>query len=84
MLILGAYNFTFGVEGTNIAWVLLVAFSHYYAFNQKFCVHYCQYMQGWLKVAYGICCLGKTCGGIFCLGKKCCQLGMWHVLLFTA
>ena len=26
---------------------------------------------GWLKVAFGICCLGKTCGGIFCLGKTC-------------
>ena len=24
---------------------------------------------GWLKVAFGIFCLGKTCGGIFCLGK---------------
>ena len=28
---------------------------------------------GWLKVAFGICCLGKTCSGIFCLGKTCCQ-----------
>ena len=26
---------------------------------------------GWLKVAFGICCLGKTCGGIFCPGKTC-------------
>ena len=24
---------------------------------------------GWLKVAFGICCLGKTCSGIFCLYK---------------
>ena len=24
-------------------------------------------MYGWLKVAFGICCLGKTCDGIFCL-----------------
>ena len=22
-------------------------------------------------VAFGICCLGQTCGGIFCLGKTC-------------
>ena len=28
-------------------------------------------MYGWLKVAFGICCLGKTCSGIFCLGKTC-------------
>ena len=26
---------------------------------------------GWLKVAFAICSLGKTCGGIFCLGKTC-------------
>ena len=28
-------------------------------------------MYGWLKVAFGICCLDKTCGGIFCPGKTC-------------
>ena len=28
-------------------------------------------MYGWLKVAFSICCLGKTCGGIFCQGKTC-------------
>ena len=28
------------------------------------------HIYGWLKVAFGIFCLGKTCGGIFCLGKK--------------
>ena len=50
---------------------------------------------GWLKVAFGIFCLGKTCGGIFCLGKTCCQHFLprqkmpsasfdWrHVLTFT-
>ena len=26
---------------------------------------------GWLKVASGICCLGKTCSGIFYPGKTC-------------
>ena len=31
------------------------------------------YMYGWLKFAFGIFCLGKTCGGIFCLGKTCCR-----------
>ena len=28
---------------------------------------------GWLKVAFGIFCLGKTCGGIFYPGKSWCQ-----------
>ena len=28
------------------------------------------YIYGWLKVAIGICCLGKLAGGIFCLGKR--------------
>ena len=31
------------------------------------------YRHGWLKVAFGIFCLGKTFGGIFCLGKTCCR-----------
>ena len=31
------------------------------------------YIYGWLKVAFGIFCLGKHCGGIFCLGKTCCR-----------
>ena len=34
------------------------------------------HIYGWLKVAFGICCLGKTCSGIFCLGKTC----HWHLL----
>ena len=44
------------------------------------------YIYGWLKVAFGICCLGKTYGGIFCLGKTCCrhllsrQNVRWYVL----
>ena len=40
----------------------LVFFIHIYG---------CIWLYSWLKVAFGIFCLGKTCGGIFCLGKKC-------------
>ena len=29
------------------------------------------HIYGWLKIAFGIFCLDKTCGGIFCLGKTC-------------
>ena len=29
------------------------------------------HIYGWLKVAFGIFCLGKTCGGIFCLAASC-------------
>ena len=34
----------------------------------------------WLKVAFGIFCLGKTCSGIFCLGKTCVAVcfDWWH------
>ena len=40
------------------------------------------HVYGWLKVAFGICCLGKTCGGIFCLGKTCCLGKTWVAVCF--
>ena len=41
-LSLDANNLTFSVEGTNLAWALLVALSYYYVFDQSFCTAYCQ------------------------------------------
>ena len=41
-LSLGAYNLSFGIEGNNLAWTLLVALSYYYVFDQSFCTAYCQ------------------------------------------
>ena len=41
-LSLGADNLSFGIEGTNLAWALLVALSYYYIFDQNFCTAYCQ------------------------------------------
>ena len=34
---------------------------------------YYGYIYGWLQVAFGIFCLGKTCGFIYCLGKTSCR-----------
>ena len=42
VLSLGANNLSFGVEGTNPAWALLVALSYYYVFDQSFCTAYWQ------------------------------------------
>ena len=41
-LSLGADNLSFSVEGTSLAWALLVALSYYYVFDQSFCTAYCQ------------------------------------------
>ena len=42
VLRLGADKLSFSVEGTNLAWALLVALSYYYVFDQRFCTAYCQ------------------------------------------
>ena len=39
-LSLGADNLSFSVEGTNLAWALLVALGYYYVFDQSFCTAY--------------------------------------------
>ena len=42
VLSLGANNSSFSVEGTKLAWALLVALSYYYVFDQSLCTAYCQ------------------------------------------
>ena len=39
---LDANNLNFGVEGTNLAWALLVTLSYYYVFDQSFCTAFYQ------------------------------------------
>ena len=41
-LSLGANNLSFSVEGTSLAWALLIALSYYYVTDQSFCTAYCQ------------------------------------------
>ena len=47
---------------TTPMYIITYKYSQAYTFLFKY---------GWLKVAFAICCLGKTYGGIFWLVKRC-------------